>query len=328
MPVTPLSTSVSSPEYDGPDSDVASATIDTDRLAGPTMMHPGHRLCAAGSASACEFISLGSFDDKSGLVGEVSVAQCWRCGFGVSLPPLRDVGFLYADRESQDFQPETKGLSHRIKGWFFRRQAATLIRQIGGQPASILDFGCGSGQFTRGLGDLIGPEHVTGSDFHEKPPEELSGRAYLPAATRGNRKGTFDTVIAMHVLEHDDDAEALLEQIVSMARTGGTIVVEVPNIQCVWARILGRNWDAWYLPYHRTHFSRPALRALMTRAGLKIVAEQDVCVPTMGRSLANMFGAPSSLFFLLVGAALHPVQWLGEKMTCEASAIRIIARRD
>ena len=42
MPVTPLSTSVSSPEYDGPDSDVASATIDTDRLAGPNALDVRH----------------------------------------------------------------------------------------------------------------------------------------------------------------------------------------------------------------------------------------------------------------------------------------------
>ena len=327
MRVPPLTASASAPNRDDINMDVAPATIDTNRLAGSTMNPTGHRPCAADNSSACEFVSLGSFDDKSGLVGEVSVAQCRHCGFGISLPPLRDVGFLYADRESQDFQPETKGLAHRIKGWFFRRQAAILIRQLGARPVSILDFGCGSGQFTRSLGDLAGPEHVTGSDFHEEPPEELSGRAYLSAAGRGNRKGTFDTVIAMHVLEHDDDAEALLGQIASMTRRGGTIVVEVPNIQCVWARVLGRNWDAWYLPYHRTHFSRPALRALMTRAGLEIVAERGICVPTMGRSLANMFGAPSNLFFLLAGAALHPLQWLGEKMTGEASAIRIIARR-
>ncbi|HEV7312348.1 class I SAM-dependent methyltransferase [Sphingopyxis sp.] len=291
------------------------------------MTYADRRPCAANDGSTCEFVSLGSFDDKSGLVGEVSVAQCRRCGFGISLPPLRDVGFLYADRESQDFQPDTRGLAYAIKNWFFRRQAAALIRQLGKQPASVLDFGCGSGQFTRCLGDLIGAERVTGSDFHDHPPEELRGRNYLPAANREDHSGAFEAVIAMHVLEHDDDSAALLEQIVSMVPRGGTVVIEVPNIQCVWARILGRHWDAWYLPYHRTHFSRRALRKMMTRAGLTILTEQGACVPTMGRSFANMFGAQNNLFFLLAGAALHPVQWLGEKLTGEASAIRIIAQR-
>lgn len=292
------------------------------------MTDADYRPCAANDGSACEFVSLGSFDDKSGLLGAVSVSQCQRCGFGISLPPLHDVGFLYADRESQDFQPETRGLAHGIKNWFFRRQAAALIRHLGGQPASILDFGCGSGQFTRCLGDLAGPQQVTGSDFHEQPPSELHGRKYLSAAMRVNHAEAYDTVIAMHVLEHDDDSEALLNQIVSMVRRGGLVAIEVPNIQCVWARILGRHWDAWYVPYHRTHFSKLALRAVLVRAGLTIVTEREACVPTMGRSLANMFGGRNNLFFLLAGAALHPVQWLGEKMTGEASAIRIIARRD
>lgn len=292
------------------------------------MMHAHDRPCAVNEGPTCEFVSLGSFDDKSGLVENVSVSQCQRCGLGISLPPLSDVGFLYADRESQDFQPDTEGLPHRIKNWFFRRQAAALIRQLGSPSASILDFGCGSGQFTRCLGDLAGPDQVTGSDFHDEPPAELRGRNYLPAAVRENHVGAFDVVIAMHVLEHDDDSEALLGQIVSMARRGGTVVIEVPNIHCIWARLLGRHWDAWYLPYHRTHFSQRALRALMARARLTIVAERGACVPTMGRSLANMFGGRNNLFFLLTGAALHPVQWLGEKLTGESSAIRIIARRD
>lgn len=292
------------------------------------MTDTDRRPCASYDRSACEFVSLGSFDDKSGLVGHVSVAQCKHCGLGISLPPLRDVSFLYANRESQDFQPQTTGLSHRIKDWFFRRQAAVLIRQLGGPPGSILDFGCGSGQFTRCLGDLVGADRVTASDFHDEPPVELRGRNYLPAAMRKHYRGMFAAVIAMHVLEHDDDSESLLEQIVSMTHRGGMVVIEVPNVRCVWARILGRHWDAWYMPYHRTHFSRVALRAMMVRAGLTIIADRGACVPTMGRSLANIFRAKNNLFFLLVGAALQPIQWFGEKLTGEASAIRIIARRD
>ena len=47
----------------------------------------------------------------------------------------------------------------------------------------------------------------------------------------------------------------------------------------------------------------------------------------MGRSVANLVGARNSLPFLLAGAALHPVQLAGEKLSGRPSALRVIARR-
>jgi len=46
----------------------------------------------------------------------------------------------------------------------------------------------------------------------------------------------------------------------------------------------------------------------------------------MGRSLANCFGQKNNLFWLLAGVALHPIQWLGEKLSGQPSSIRVIAR--
>jgi len=286
------------------------------------------RPCAVGDGAPCDFAPLGRFTDKSGKVGEVSVVRCKRCGIGVSMPPLADVAFLYEGRESQDFQPDARGLAHGIKDIAFRRQARTLLRQLGAVPRQVLDFGCGSGQFTRCLGEMLPGSTVTGADFHDAPPAELAGRRYFPIGEARDHAGEFDLVSAFHVLEHDDDPQALLGRIAALAERGGTIVLEVPNIDCIWTRLLGEAWDAWYLPFHRTHFSRPALRALVERAGLTIERDLDICVPTMGRSLANAFGQPNSLPFLLAGIVLHPLQWLGERLSGRPSAIRIIARKN
>lgn len=284
--------------------------------------------CAAGDGEACTFESMGAFADKSEKVGEVTVLRCTRCGIGISMPPIADVAFLYEGRESQDFQPDSRGISHKIKNLAFRRQARQLLRQLGRAPERIADFGCGSGQFTRCLAETAKSAGVSGCDFHADPPDELSANSYFPMTELPAHRGGFDLVLAMHVLEHDDDADALLARITSLAGPGGTIVLEVPNIDCFWAGLLGKAWDAWYLPFHRTHFSRTALRALIERGGLCIEQDLDICVPTMGRSVANALGARNNLFFLLVGVALHPLQWLGEWLTSRPSAIRIIARKN
>jgi SAM-dependent methyltransferase len=260
-------------------------------------------------------------------MGEQQVWQCADCGVGITMPALPDVAFLYEDRESQDFQQKSNRLTHWIKRLAFGRQALGLLRDADCQPSNVLDYGCGSGLFTRRLDDLLPEGQVMGADFHESPPQDLIDRAYTPMRGLGALAGTFDLVIAMHVLEHDDDALGLLRRIADMARPGGTLVIEVPNIDCVWTRVFGRAWDAWYLPYHRSHFSRASLRGLAEAAGLEVVKDVPVCVPTMGRSLANLFGAEKGLAFLLVGIALHPLQWLGEKLSGRSSALRMVLRK-
>jgi SAM-dependent methyltransferase len=245
------------------------------------------------------------------------------------MPPLPEVAFLYEDRESQDFQPQTQGVGRAIKTVAFRRQARQLLRNAGVEsgPVRILDFACGSGLFTHCMGEVAPQASVTGSDFHSTPPADLGDLAYVPLDQLDPLKGSFDVVLAMHVLEHDDDAAGLCDRIAAMARPGGTVIFEVPNIDCFWTDLLGQAWDAWYLPFHRTHFSSRSLRALIESRGLEIVREVPICLPTMGRSLANLVGAQNSVPFLLAGIALHPVQWAGEKLSGRPSALRIVARR-
>lgn len=284
--------------------------------------------CIAGHDGRCELSSLGAFLDRSGMIGHVEVWQCKYCHHAVSYPPIPDVKFLYGDRESQDYQPDTKnGLAHTIKSVAFRAQARKLLRQIGKPGTSALDFGCGSGQFTRVLGQMMPRTTLTGCDFHDAPPPDLEGRPYLHTATVAAFPEIYDLVLASHVLEHDDDAPGLLAKIVAPAKSGATVVIEVPNVECFWSRIFGRFWDAWYLPYHRHHFSEQSLAKLVTDGGLQVEVIHGLTVPTMGRTVANLFGRRNSLPWLLVGIALHPLQWLGEKISGRPTALRLIARK-
>ena len=280
--------------------------------------------CPADPARDCEFRSIGEFVDQSGKVGAVEVARCVNCGHGISLPPIPDPAFLYEDRQSQDFQPDSRGLAHRIKDIAFRRDAKRLLETVGPCSGQILDFGCGSGQFTRVLGEVHGIDKVTGADMHTEPPLELRNRPYAGPAEQAELKQRFDVVLAMQVLEHDDDANKLLSQISGFARPGGKVVIEVPNIRCPWNLIFGKYWDAWYIPYHRQHYSRASLVSTLEKGGLKVVAVQPVSIPTMGRTFANMFGQKNSLGWLLLGAAAHPLQVLVEKLAGQPTAWRVV----
>lgn len=288
---------------------------------------PLARRCPVAGGGVCHFGTITPLNDQSGLVPDVGITRCRHCGVGITLPPLPDVSFLYADRLSQDFQPDTSGVAHLIKTVAFRHQARTLLRRMGRPTGRLVDFGCGSGLFTRSLGDVAKDAEVIGTDFHPTPPPALSGRPYRSAEAARELAGTADAVIAMHVLEHDDDTAALLARISRLARPGGLVMLEVPNVDCFWVSVFGRFWDAWYVPYHRIHFTRASLRSAVEAGGLTVVAEGSAGVPTMGRTIANLLGRNNTLFFILLSAVLNPVQRLGEVLTRRPSALQILARK-
>lgn len=284
--------------------------------------------CAARIGKECEHVSLGSFVDRSEMIGRVEVFQCMHCGHGITRPPVSDVASLYRNRESQDYQPDTKNvLSRAIKEFAFRLQARRLIRQIGEPGREALDFGCGSGQFTRVLGEMLPATRLTGSDFYPTPPAELAEGRYVHHDIVAHHRARYDLVMAMHVLEHDDDVLALLARITAPAKHGAIVVIEVPNVECCWSKLLGRFWDAWYVPYHRHHFSRRSLVNMLASSDLDVVSLHGVSVPTMGRTIANMFGRRNNVLWLLVGIALHPLQRIGEVLSGQPTAIRVIARK-
>jgi SAM-dependent methyltransferase len=285
------------------------------------------RVCAARPDQACELVGLGGFADRSGRVGQVSVERCRHCGLAVTRPPLQDVAFLYEDRTSIDFQPSTTGLSRLIKTTAFSAQARRMLAQAGFSGGRIVDFACGSGLFTHCLANVAQGAEVIGVDFHGQPPPDLGHTPYRAQSNLDDLVGTADLVLAMHVVEHDDDPQALVGRIAALAKPGGTLIVETPNVDCFWVGVFGKHWDAWYVPYHRVHFSRPALRALVEACGLQIMAEHDVAVPTMGRSIANTLGLRNSTPFILMSAGLQPVQWVMETLTRRPAALRLVLRK-
>jgi 2-polyprenyl-3-methyl-5-hydroxy-6-metoxy-1,4-benzoquinol methylase len=282
--------------------------------------------CPGAHDEQCEFGPPTAHLDRHESTGAVSVIRCRRCGVGVSRPPLSDVAFLYGDRTSQDFQQSDSRVTRAIKSLAFRRQARVLLGQVRCRPGRVVDFGCGSGLFTRKLAELLPGSTVIGTDFHPTPPPELGDEHYEPLESTAGLAGHADLVLAMHVLEHDDDPTALLARIAGLAKPGGRVVLEVPNVECIWAGVFGRYWDSWYLPYHRVHFSSESLCSLIRQSGLTVELQIASCIPTMGRTIANLLGCRNSVVFLLLGIALHPLQWLGERLSGRPSALRLIAR--
>ena len=80
----------------------------------------------------------------------------------------------------------------------------------------------------------------------------------------------YDVITMWHVLEHLPDPFAAVRHAAELLRPGGRLVISVPNIASLQARIGGDRWFHLDLPRHRMHFTPRSLSALVTRSGMKV----------------------------------------------------------
>lgn len=257
----------------------------------------------------------------------VRVHRCATCGLGVTRPAMPDVSPLYEGRNSEDFQQRDSGFAMRIKQIAFRQMARRLLRSLPRAPRRVVDYGCGNGVLTAAFAKELPEADVVGLDFFATAPSGMAPARYESFARAESLRGKADLLLCFHALEHDDDPHAFLSNLMAYVAPGGLMVIEVPNVDCVWTPWFGPACNNWYLPYHRLHFSRQSLRALMEANGLKVLREEDVCSATIAMSLSRWLGVRYNALFFLAGCAFRPVQLLAERLTRRPSALRIVVER-
>lgn len=123
------------------------------------------------------------------------------------------------------------------------RREERVLRLFPQRPnVKVLDVGCGSGRFLRILKDM-GHEAV-GVDI-SREAVETARQSGVPAFV-GNLETfdgfeqvgrEFDVITLLDVLEHTFMPAALLRGLLPWLKRGGCLIVSVPNIACIHARL-------------------------------------------------------------------------------------------
>jgi 2-polyprenyl-3-methyl-5-hydroxy-6-metoxy-1,4-benzoquinol methylase len=188
----------------------------------------------------------------------------------------------------------------------FDRQRLSLVRSLASPPARLLDVGAGRGRFVAAAAaagyDAVGIEPsvrgVEAAAAIRAPVRRASieDSEFEPA--------TADVVTLWHVLEHLERPGGALERIHRGLRTGGGLVVGVPNLASVQARVGGDRWYHLDVPRHRIHFTPRGLHELLRSRGFAVVSTHHVLLEHnpfgMWQSLVNRATRdPSYLYNLL-----------------------------
>lgn len=162
----------------------------------------------------------------------------------------------YYGKRQSIFEP----ITNRLR----RRRLLKNLREK--SPGAILDVGCGRGGFLvamRGAG-----WRVAGVERPVSAYQALWRAERLDVSTDDWERSeypdaSFDVVTFWHVFEHLPSPHQALERASRTLRSDGTLVIAVPNIAGVQARLFKTRWFHLDVPRHLVHYSIGSLRMLL-----------------------------------------------------------------
>ncbi len=208
---------------------------------------------------------------SASLMGKHPDADIYRCkscthAFSdiASMPKQEEYGADYFDDTHRRWfeHPNTQ---------LFDRVAAYIP-----QGGSVLDVGCGRGDFLRHVHRMRPDAKLTGIDF--APNQHESIRFLQGDVITLDISQRFDVVVSLSVIEHVPDCVAFARRMVELTKQGGSMIVNTPNEASILYG-MGRAglsfgvslaFNRLYSRHHLHHFTPTSLRRLLESSGLTV----------------------------------------------------------
>ena len=230
--------------------------------------------------------------------GRFTLARCRTCKHIFQNPRLSPAGLDFYYRDFYDgLGKQTWERTFATMGPAYLARARMVAEFT--TPRSWLDVGCGYGHFSNDARQVLPDTRMVGIDFGASVDEGLE-RGWLDEGHRGEFAdladkiaGKHDVVSMHHYLEHTRDPRAELDTAARVLDPGGYLLIEIPDPECIWGRVLRKWWVAWFQPQHQ-HF--PTLANLR-----QALVERDFEIVKVDRGAAQV---PGDLTYAVVLAIL------------------------
>ncbi len=148
--------------------------------------------------------------------------KCDNCGFAPFLPIVSGTNDFYSSITSAEEEYYVKDK------WEFRRALRDITKN---ECQSVLDFGCGSGEFLTRLSDKLDVQ-AYGFDFNPVGVSQAKSRGYdllEDLSPRDEIRDKFDAITMFQVLEHLEAPFETIENLKFLLKPGGILIVSVPD---------------------------------------------------------------------------------------------------
>jgi SAM-dependent methyltransferase len=199
--------------------------------------------------------------------------QCDNCALVTTNPTPSDK--MLQQYYDQDYWQSGQLKNSVLLDTLYRLRMAPIvsaIRKYTTYDSKVLDWGCGDGSFIRLLRNF--GLHCFGIDAYKKDLNDLQiSSTTIEKADFPN--GYFDIITCFHVLEHLADPLTSIKHALMLLKTGGLIIIEVPNLDSIGFRIFKRRWQPLEIPTHLNHFTPATLQKVFESGGqIQIVKKE------------------------------------------------------
>lgn len=171
-------------------------------------------------------------------------------------------------RKHETYEDDYYEVEHRR--WFEHPNTALFARIAESLPrdSTVLDVGCGKGDFLRYLHAQRPDLKLTGIDLTEN--EDTDGIKYLCGDIMTVDPGKFDAAVSLAVIEHIPDVVEFVQRLYSFVRPGGVVAVMTVNEASLLYRLARATrpvapitYSRLYSAHHVHHFTRRSLESLL-----------------------------------------------------------------
>lgn len=186
-------------------------------------------------------------------VDGIALRQCGVCASIFSWPIPDDDAIKRIYQKAFNYRWYRQMFATKLK------DAQIRLDELGGLLGQrVLDFGGGPGYFSEAA--------------RSRGLDSLTYDPMMNAAAAAPRPGCWDSVVALHVLEHGQRPEAMLAEMETFLAPDGRLILAVPNAAGAGYRQRGMAWTWAQPPFvHIFHFTPKGLEALLRRCGFEIV---------------------------------------------------------
>ena len=199
-----------------------------------------------------------------------------KCGCGFVFlnprPGKSEIGKFY---NSKDYQPHSStSIFYKIAQNYSFKWKFSLIKNLVTNKSKILDYGSGDGTFSK---------YLKSKNFTVDTYEPILNDM---VSTVGTQK--YDLITLWHSLEHIHDLNDDIQIIKKHLKENGKILIAVPNINSIDAKIFKHKWVAYDAPRHLYHFNSKTIKALLFNHNISIKSKIPVIQDTFFNILLSL----------------------------------------